>query len=69
MTPGTVVGPGQSVTTGPNASVRLRYPDGSTVDLNAVDQLDLVKGARQNGSTLSRAPRTLTCHRSLRVHR
>ncbi len=46
MTPGTVVGPGQSVTTGPNASVRLQYPDGSTVDLNASTNLALLEGAK-----------------------
>jgi ferric-dicitrate binding protein FerR (iron transport regulator) len=46
LMPGTVVRPGQSVTTGRNASVRLRYPDGSTVDLQATTELALLKGPR-----------------------
>ena len=46
LIPGTVVGPGQSVTTGQGASVRLRYPDGSTVDLQATTELIVLKEPR-----------------------
>ena len=38
--------PGRSLKTGPNAYVRLRYPDGSTVDLNAAGELALLNGTR-----------------------
>jgi hypothetical protein len=41
---GAVIEPGQSVSTGPNAGVRLQYPDGSTVDLKAATELTLLKG-------------------------
>jgi ferric-dicitrate binding protein FerR (iron transport regulator) len=43
---GTVLEPGRSLKTGPNAYVRLRYPDGSTVDLNAAGELALLHGSR-----------------------
>jgi ferric-dicitrate binding protein FerR (iron transport regulator) len=46
MVPGTVIRPGQSVATGRNASVRLRYPDGSSVDLKAATKLTVLKGPR-----------------------
>jgi len=45
-TAGTVVQPGQSLRTGSNAYVRLRYPDGSMVDLKAATELALVNGTR-----------------------
>jgi ferric-dicitrate binding protein FerR (iron transport regulator) len=44
--PGTMLEPGRSLKTGPNACVRLRYPDGSTVDLNAAGELALLNGTR-----------------------
>ena len=43
---GTAVRPGQSLTTGPQAYVRLRYPDGSTIDLNADTEVCLEAGGR-----------------------
>ncbi len=43
---GTVLEPGGALKTGPNAYVRLRYPDGSTVDLNAAGELALLPGSR-----------------------
>ena len=43
---GTVLEPGRSLITGPNAYVRLRYPDGSTVDLDAAGELALLNGSR-----------------------
>ena len=45
-TPGTVVRPGQSVTTGPHAYVRLRYADGTTIDLKAATEFALVEGSQ-----------------------
>jgi ferric-dicitrate binding protein FerR (iron transport regulator) len=42
---GTVVLPGQTVTTGPDAYVRLQYPDGTTVDVNASAELKLLDSA------------------------
>lgn len=45
ITPGTVLEPGRSVMTGPNASVRLQYQDSSTVDLKAGTKLTLLEGA------------------------
>lgn len=43
---GTVLAPGRSLKTGPHAYVRLQYPDGSTVDLNAAGELALLNGSR-----------------------
>jgi hypothetical protein len=43
---GLVLEPGRSLKTGPNAYVRLRYPDGSTVDLDAAGELALLNETR-----------------------
>ena len=49
---GTVVRSGQSVTTGPQAYARLRYPDGSMIDLNAGTELALGASRRSKQLTL-----------------
>jgi ferric-dicitrate binding protein FerR (iron transport regulator) len=43
---GTVLEPGGALKTGPNAYVRLRYPDSSIVDLNAAGELALLPGSQ-----------------------
>ena len=64
IAPGAVVRPGTSLKTGPNAYLRLQYPDGSTLDLKDATELALLDETQAKRLSWSRARHFLTFARN-----